>query len=284
MTTYAVTGASGQLGRLVVESLLARGIAATDVVALARTTAKAADLSARGVEVRFGDYDDAASLDSALAGVDRLVLVSASEVGKRVGQHRAVIAAAERAGVSRIVYTSLLGADSTSNPLAPEHVATEEALAASPIPATILRNSWYLENYTGQIGTYTATGTVLGATGGATIAAASRADYAEAAAAAAIQEQAGATYELAGTRFTLAELASTVTSATGTEVGHSDVSVEQLAATFEEVGMDAGTAGFWASVDASIAKGELDTESTALAELIGRPATSLADAVATAAA
>ncbi|WP_062463607.1 NmrA family NAD(P)-binding protein [Demequina soli] len=282
MTTFAVTGASGQLGRLVVESLIARGVAASDVVAIARTTAKAADLADRGVDVRFGDYDDAASLDAALAGVDRLVLVSASEVGKRVAQHEAVIAAAERAGVSRIVYTSLLGATTTSNPLAPEHVATEEALAASSIPATILRNSWYLENYTGQIGTYTATGTVLGATGGATIAAASRADYAEAAAVAALQDQAGGVYELAGTRFTFDELAATVATVTGAPVAHSDVSVEQLVSTFQEVGMDAGTAGFWAAVDASIAKGELDTDSTALADLIGRPATPLADAVAAA--
>ncbi|WP_062515995.1 NAD(P)H-binding protein [Demequina gelatinilytica] len=282
MTTYAVTGASGHLGRLVVESLLARGVAATDIVAIARTTAKAADLAERGVDVRFGDYDDAASLDSALVGVDRLVLVSASEVGRRVPQHQAVIAAAERADVSRIVYTSLLGAATTSNPLAPEHVATEQALAASPIPATVLRNSWYLENYTGQIGTYTATGTVLGATGGATIAAATRADYAEAAAVAALQDAEGDTYELGGARFTLDELASAVATATGSPVAASDVTVDQLAATFQEVGMDAGTAGFWASIDGSIAKGELDTTSTALEDLIERPATSLADAVAAA--
>ncbi|WP_062523036.1 NAD(P)H-binding protein [Demequina silvatica] len=282
MTTYAVTGASGQLGRLIVESLLARGTAPADVVAIARTTAKVEDLAARGVAVRHGDYTDAGSLDAALAGVDRLVLVSGSEVGQRAAQHANVIAAAERTGVARIVYTSLLGADTTSNPLAPEHVATEEALAASAIPATILRNSWYLENYTGQLATYEQTGTVLGATGGATIAAATRADYAEAAAVALLQEQEGDTYELAGTRFTLADLAEAASTVTGAEITHSDVTVEQLAATFQEVGMDAGTAGFWAAIDGSIAKGELDTDSTALEELIGRPATPLADAVAAA--
>lgn len=282
MTTIAVTGASGQLGHLVVDSLIARGVAPSSIVAIARTTAKAADLAERGVDVRHGDYDQPDTLDAALAGVDRLVLVSASEVGKRVAQHAAVIAAAERAGVERIVYTSLLRADATSNPLAPEHAATEQALAASPIPATVLRNSWYLENYTGQIPTYTATGTVLGATAGATIAAASRADYAEAAAAAALAPEAGGTHELAGTRFTLDDLAAAVAAATGTPVAHSDVSVEQLTATFQEVGMDAGTAGFWAAVDASIAKGELDTDSDALERLIGRPATSLAEAVAAA--
>ncbi|MDN4474860.1 NAD(P)H-binding protein [Demequina sp. SYSU T00192] len=282
MTTYAVTGASGHLGRLIVESLLARGTAPADVVAIARTTAKVEDLAARGVEVRFGDYTDAASLDAALAGVDRLALVSGSEVGQRVAQHRAVIGAAERAGVSRLVYTSILAADTTSNPLAPEHLATEQALAASPIPATILRNSWYLENYTGQIGTYAATGTVLGATGGATIAAATRADYAEAAAVALLQDADGEVYELAGTRFTLADLASAVATATGAEIAHSDVTVERLAATFEEVGMDAGAAAFWAAIDGSIAKGELDTSRTDLEDLIGRPATPLADAVAAA--
>ncbi|WP_062312200.1 NAD(P)H-binding protein [Demequina rhizosphaerae] len=283
MTTYAVTGASGHLGRLIVESLLSRGAAPADVIAIARTTAKVEDLAERGVTVRFGDYTDGASLDAALAGVDRLALVSGSEVGQRVAQHRAVIDAAERAGVSRLVYTSILGADTTSNPLAAEHLATEEALAASSIPATVLRNGWYLENYTGQLATYAETGTVLGATGGATIAAASRADYAEAAAVALLQDTEGEVYELGGTRFTLADLAAEAATATGAQIAHSDVSVERLATTFEEVGMDPGAARFWAAIDASIAKGELDTTSTALADLIGRPTTPLADAVAAAA-
>ncbi|WP_062467099.1 NAD(P)H-binding protein [Demequina maris] len=283
MTTYAVTGASGHLGRLIVESLLARGASPADVVAIARTTAKVEDLAARGVTVRFGDYTDPASLDAALAGVDRLALVSGSEVGQRAVQHANVIAAAERAGVARLVYTSILGADTTSNPLAAEHLATEHALAASSIPATILRNGWYLENYTGQLATYAQTGTVLGATGGATIAAAARADYAEAAAVALLQDAEGDVYELGGTRFTLTDLAAEASTATGAEIAHSDVSVERLASTFEEVGMEPGVAAFWAAIDGSIAKGELDTASTALADLIGRPTTPLADAVAAAA-
>ncbi|WP_062297690.1 NAD(P)H-binding protein [Demequina maris] len=283
MTTYAVTGASGHLGRLIVESLLARGASPADVVAIARTTAKVEDLAARGVTVRFGDYTDPASLDAALAGVDRLALVSGSEVGQRAVQHANVIAAAERAGVARLVYTSILGADTTSNPLAAEHLATEHALAASSIPATILRNGWYLENYTGQLATYAETGTVLGATGGATIAAAARADYAEAAAVALLQDAEGDVYELGGTRFTLTDLAAEAATATGAEIAHSDVSVERLASTFEEVGMEPGVAAFWAAIDGSIAKGELDTDSTALADLIGRPTTPLADAVAAAA-
>ncbi|GMA36622.1 hypothetical protein GCM10025876_28260 [Demequina litorisediminis] len=195
MTTYAVTGASGRTGHLIVEHLLARGIAPADVVAIARTESKVADLGERGVTVRHGDYDDAASLDTALEGVDRLVLVSASEPGKRLPQHQAVITAAQKAGVSRILYTSLLAADTTTNPLAGEHVATEEALAASPIPATILRNSWYFENYTAQIPQYLADGAITTATNNARISAATRSDYAEAAAAAAISDVEGKVYE-----------------------------------------------------------------------------------------
>ena len=283
MTTYAVTGASGQLGHLIVDSLLARGVDAVDIVAIARTTSKAADLAERGVEVRHGDYDDVASLDAALAGVDRLVLVSASEVGKRVDQPQRVIDAAERAGVGRIVYTSLLKADATSNPLAPEHASTESALAASTIPATILRNSWYIENYAGQIPQYVATGTILSATADAPLSAATRADYADAAAAAAIQDEASGTYELAGPTFTLSELAAAVSTATGKDVAHRAVSVDELTTTLQDAaGMDAGTAGFWASVDASIAQGDLRADAADLESLIGRRATSLADALAAA--
>jgi NAD(P)H dehydrogenase (quinone) len=280
MTTYAVTGSSGHLGHLIVDSLLKRGIEPASIVAIARTTSKAADLADRGVAVRHGDYTDPHSLENALRGVDRLVLVSSSEVGQRAAQHTAVIEAAERAGVSRIVYTSLLKADTSTNGLAPEHVATEEALAASPIPATLLRNSWYLENYTSQIGTYVATGTVLGATGNAPISAATRADYADAAAAAAIQDAEDVTYELGGVTFTFDELATTVARESGASVAHRDVSVEELSRTLKDAaGMDAGTAGFWASIDGSIARGDLHTDSTDLVDLTGRDPTSLAEAV-----
>ncbi|WP_062132085.1 NmrA family NAD(P)-binding protein [Demequina aestuarii] len=280
MTTFAVTGTSGHLGRLIVESLLARGVPAADIVAIARTTAKVKDLAERGVQVRFGDYEDAASLDAALDGVTRLVLVSSSEVGKRSAQHAAVIGAAERAGVSRIVYTSILKADTSTLGLAPEHVETETALDASAIPATVLRNSWYLENYTGQIGQYLASGTILGATGGAPLTAGTRSDFADAAAVAAIQDEEGVTYEIGGVTFTFDELASTVTAVTGTTVTHRDVSVDELSSTLQEAaGMDPGTAGFWASVDASIAKGDLFTESTDLERLIGRAPASLESAV-----
>jgi NAD(P)H dehydrogenase (quinone) len=282
MTTYAVTGASGQLGRLAVEALISRGVAPADIVAIARSIGKISDLADKGVTVRFGDYDDAASLDAALKGVDTLLLVSASEPGKRAPQHQAVITAAENAGVGHIAYTSILGATTTSNPLAGEHVATEQALAASSIPFTLLRNSWYIENYTGQVGQYTASGAILGATENAILSAATRADYAAAAAVALIAANAGSVYELGGPSFTLTDLADAITSATGTTVVYRDVTVPELATAYEGFGMDAGTAGFFAAVDGSIARGELFTDSGDLEALIGRKATSLADAVAVA--
>ncbi|WP_084077062.1 SDR family oxidoreductase [Demequina sp. NBRC 110057] len=279
MTTYAVTGTSGRLGRLIVEHLLARDVAPSDIVAIARTESKVADLADKGVTVRHGDYDEPASLDAALAGVDRLVLVSASEPGKRLPQHQAVIAAAEKAGVSRILYTSILGADTTTNPLAGEHVATEEALAASAIPATILRNSWYYENYTAQIPQYLANGAITTATNNARISAATRSDYAEAAAAAALQDAEGKVYELGAEPFTMTNLAETLTTATDTDVRHHAVSVDELVGGMVQAGLDEGTARFWAGVDASIAKGDLVTESTDLADLIGHEPTRMKDAV-----
>lgn len=283
MTTYAVTAASGQLGRLAVEALLERGVTPSDVVAVVRTPAKADDLATRGVVVRAGDYSDRASLDTALAGVDRLLLVSGSEVGQRVGQHTNVVEAAKAAGVQRLVYTSLLRADSSASPLAPEHKATEEVIAASGLPHVLLRNSWYYENYTANLGQYLATGEVLGATHGGRISAASRADYAAAAAAALLADDEGkGTYELAGETFTFDELAATITEVTGTTVVARDVSAEEYQRTLEGHGLDAGTAGFVAALDASIANGDLQTDSTELADLTGRPASTLRDAVAAA--
>ncbi|MFV0632618.1 SDR family oxidoreductase [Demequina sp.] len=283
MTTIAVTGASGHLGRLVIEHLLTRDVSPADIVALARTESKASDLAERGVTVRHADYDQAETLDAALEGVDRLVLVSGSEVGKRVEQHANVIAAAERAGVSRIVYTSLLKADESSNPLAPEHLATERALAESSIPATVLRNAWYLENYTGQIPQYIASGAVVSATKNAKLSGASRSDFAEAAAVAALQDSEGQTYELAGDTFTMSYLAEVVSALANAPIQHHRVDVEELVTGMVEgAGMDRGAAQFWAAIDTSIAKGDLHTESTDLADLIGHQPDSLEDAVRTA--
>lgn len=280
MTTYAVTGATGQLGRIVVEELLSRGVPASDLVAIVRTPSKAADLAERGVQVREGDYDRPETLPAALAGVDRLLLVSGSEPGGRVAQHTAVIDAAKAAGVERIAYTGILKAGNTSNPLAGEHEATEEVLRASGIPVTILRNGWYIENYTQQLGQYLERGEIVGATAGGKVSAAARADFAAAAAAALLTDDgAEVVHELGGSAFDFDELAATISDVTGTKVAYRDLSVPEFEAELQQVGLDAGTAGFVAGIDAAIAAGDLETDSDDLAGLLGRPATPLADVV-----
>jgi len=277
MTTYAVTGTTGHLGPLVVRELLARGVPAADVVALARTPEKAADL---GVPVRRADYSDTATLPEALAGVDVLLLVSGSEVGRRVAQHTAVVEAAKTAGVQRVAYTSIANADHSTNPLQPEHKATEDVLGASGLPFTIFRNNWYLENYTGQVPQYLATGEVLGIDGDARIGAATRADMAAATTAALLDEgTAGATFELSGPPITLAGLAETVTDVTGTKVAYRDVTPEELTAILRGTGLDDGTAGFVVALEESVARGDLDVRGDDLERLLGRPATTLADAL-----
>ncbi|MGW1448703.1 SDR family oxidoreductase [Micromonospora sp. NPDC002411] len=280
MPTYAVTGATGRLGRLVIGQLLDSGVPAAEIAAVVRSPEKAADLTARGVEIRKANYDDPSTLPGAVAGVRRLLLISGDTPGQRVPQHTAVIDAAKLAGVERLVYTSILKADTTTNPLALEHKATEEVLAASGLTYTVLRNGWYTENYTDQLPQYLGSGTILGATGGSKISAATRADYAAAAVAALTREEAGnAVYELGGTSFTFDELAEAVTEVTGTPVAHRDLSAAELASALENVGLDAGTAGFVAALDDSIAIGELVTDSDDLSRLIGRPSTPLRDAI-----
>ena len=277
MTTYAVTGTTGHLGPLVVRELLARGVPAADVVALARTPEKAADL---GVPVRRADYSDTATLPEALAGVDVLLLVSGSEVGRRVAQHTAVVEAAKAAGVQHVAYTSIADADHSTNPLQPEHKATEDVLRASGLPFTIFRNNWYLENYTGQVPQYLATGEVLGIDGDARIGAATRADMAAAITAGLLDEgTAGATFELSGPPITLAGLAEAVTDATGTKVAYRDVTPEELTAILRGTGLDDGTAGFVVALEESVARGDLDVPGDDLDRLLGRPATTLADAL-----
>ncbi|MCF0093983.1 SDR family oxidoreductase [Micromonospora sp. MH99] len=280
MPTYAVTGATGRLGRLVIEHLLGAGVPATEIAAIVRNPQKAADLAGRGVEIRRADYDDPSTLPGAVAGARRLLLISGNAPGQRTAQHTAVIEAAKLAGVGRVVYTSILKADTTTNPLAPEHKATEEVLAASGLPYTVLRNGWYTENYTDQLPQYLQSGTILGATGGSKVSAATRADYAAAAVAALTRDEEGnAVYELGGTAFTFDELADAVTEVTGTTVVHRDLSAAELASALENVGLDAGTAGFVAALDHSIAIGELATDSDDLSRLIGRPSTPLRDAI-----
>jgi len=276
--TIAVTGATGQLGRIVVAKLTEK-VAPGEIVALARDPNKAADL---GVAVRQADYDRPETLEPALAGVDTLLLISGSEVGKRASQHATIIAAAKAAGVGRIVYTSLLHADTSSLGLADEHRATEAALKASGIPFTLLRNGWYTENYAGSIASAAQSGTLYGSAGEGRIASATREDFAEAAVAAATDEgHVGKIYELAGDeRFTLAELAAEIARQTGKPVTYMDLPEADYAKALEGAGLPAPVAQAVAGYDAETAKGALDDESRQLSALIGRPTTSLSAAVA----
>jgi NAD(P)H dehydrogenase (quinone) len=288
MPTYAVTGASGQLGRLAVQELLGRGVPAGDVIAVVRTRGKATDLADRGVHVREADYSSPRALSAALDGVDRLLLISSSEAGQRVAHHTIVIQAARTAGTAgtgRIVYTSMLNADHTINPLASEHQDTERGLAAAGLPFTLLRNGWYTENYADQLGQYLQDGEILGAAGRGRISAATRQDYASAAAAALLNDDDGnRTYELGGPAFDLPELARVISEVIGTPVTYTDLSVDDYAARLEQTGLDEASARFVAALDASIANGDLETDSRDLEQLLGHPVTPLVDAVRAAAA
>lgn len=277
--SLVITGATGQLGRLVVSSLLAQGVPADRIRALGRDEQRLAELGALGVDTRRVDYADADGLADALAGADRVLLISGSEVGQRLPQHQNVIAAARAAGVGLLAYTSIANADSGTMILAGEHQATEQAIAASGLPHTFLRNSWYLENYTGQLSTYAEHGTVLGAAGDGRVSAATRADFAEAAAAALLLEQPREVYELGGAAFSLEELAGTVGEVLGKDVTYTDLPAEELTQVLVGVGLPEAYAAVLADADLGLGRGELYVEPTDLESLLGRPATSLADAV-----
>ncbi|MCX7622741.1 MAG: SDR family oxidoreductase [Thermomicrobium sp.] len=276
-----VTGASGRLGRLVVAELLER-VPASRIVALARTPDKIADLADRGVVVRRADYNDLATLDPALAGVERLLLVSGSEVGRRIAQHRNVIEAAVRAGVRFVAYTSILHADRTPlRALAEEHLATEEALRASGLAWTFLRNSWYTENYEDRARAAAATGELVGATGDARIASATRADYAAAAAVVLTTDgHAGRIYELAGDEaWTMRDLARIVSEVTGRPVTWRNLSPAEYEASLVRQGTPPPVAQILAAIEAGIAQDALFDESHQLSRLIGRPTTPLREVV-----
>jgi NAD(P)H dehydrogenase (quinone) len=281
MTRYAITAATGQLGRLVISDLLESGVPASDIVAIARDPRKASDLAERGVTVAAGDYSDPADWPAALAGVEVLLLISGSEVGQRIAQHGTVIEAAKAAGVRRIVYTSAPRADTTELVLAPEHKATEELVRACGLDYTILRNGWYTENYTAQLPQYLERGAIVGAAGDGRVSAAARADYAAAAAAAltgAGHEQ--AIYELGGApAFTLSELAAAITEVTGVPVSYQDLTLAEFTASLIASGLDEGTAGFVAALEEATARGDLHTDSQDLTRLIGRPSTPLAEVI-----
>ncbi|EYT58196.1 SDR family oxidoreductase [Microbacterium sp. UCD-TDU] len=272
--TILVTGATGNLGRLIIAGLLERGADPQSIVAGARNTEKAADL---GVRVVHLDYSDPTSVATAVEGIDTVVLVSGSEVGQRVAQHRAVIDAAKAAGVSKLVYTSVPKATTSDLVLAPEHKATEELIAAAGVPAVILRNNWYTENYIADLTRSAETGVLAAGAGDGRVASASRRDFADAAAAVALEDgHIGKVYELAGdVAWTYSDLAATFSELTGREVSYVRLGFDDQVAALREAGFDEGTAGFVAALDAGIKDGALaDTDGT-LSRLIGRPTTPL---------
>lgn len=278
-----VTGATGKLGRHVVEGLLKKVPAGRIAVAV-RDPKKAADLAARGIEVRAADYARPESLSTAFAGAGKVLLISSSELGQRQAQHEAVVSAAKGAGVRLLAYTSLLHADTAKISLAAEHRATEAAIRASGLPYVFLRNGWYLENYTENLAPALQHGAILGSAGEGRVAAAIRADYAAAAVEALTGEgHAGRAYELAGDEaFTMAFLAAEVARQCGKAVVYRNLPEKEYAAALAGFGLPRAVAEMLADADVALERGELDDASGDLGRLIGRPTTPLSEAVAAA--
>lgn len=276
----AITGATGQLGQLVIEELL-KTVPASQIVAIVRNPTKAEALSNQGIVVRQGDYTDQAAFTTALNGVDKLLLISSSEVGQRATQHQNVINAAKAAGVKFIAYTSLLHADTSPLGLHVEHVETEKALAESGVPYALLRNGWYTENYLASAPPALEHGVFIGAAGEGKIASATRADYAAAAAKVVSEDgHAGNVYELAGdSAWTLSELAAELSKQSGKPVAYQNLSEADFAAALKGVGLPAGLADMLADSDTGASKGGLFDDSRTLSKLIGRPTTTLAESV-----
>lgn len=273
----AITGASGQLGRLVIEELLKK-LPAAEIVAAVRHPDRVEDLAGRGVHIRLADYDQPATLEAAFRGVDKLLLISSSEVGRRVPQHRAVIEAARRAEVKLLAYTSVLHAATSPLGLAGEHQATEALLQASGLPCVVLRNGWYSENYLASVPTAVQHGALFGCAGDGRIASAARADLAAAAAAVLTSDdQAGRVYELAGDEsYTLAELAAEVARQSGRPVAYRNLAEPEFKAALVGAGLPEDLAGLLADSDAGAARGALFDDGHQLSRLLGRPTTPIA--------
>ena len=276
----AIAGATGQLGRLVIQTLL-KSVPASEIIAAARNPEKAKDLAALGIQVRHADYDQADTLVKAFQGADKLLLISASEIGRRLPQHRAVIDAAKKAGVGQLVYTSILHADHSPLPLAAEHKATEELIQASGIPSVVLRNGWYSENYLASVPAALQYGVLLGSAGEGRIASAARLDYAEAAAAVLTKSaQAGLVYELAGDEsYTLTEFAQEISRQFGKNVAYQNLPEAEYKAALVSAGLPEGIAVLLSESDVGASKGGLFDNSRQLSQLIGRPATLIATQV-----
>ncbi|MCO7190836.1 MULTISPECIES: SDR family oxidoreductase [unclassified Pseudoalteromonas] len=276
----AVTGANGQLGRLVIDALLKR-VAASQIVALVRTPEQADELVQLGVELRYADYDKPETLNSALEGVSKLLLISGNMIGERVRQHTAVITAAQRAGVTLLAYTSILHADTSPLLLSEEHQVTEQLIIQSGLPYVLLRNGWYNENYSGGIAGSLAVGAITGAMHEGRIASAARADYAEAAAVVLTDPgHVGKTYELAGDEsFSLQTLAEQAAELSGKTLLTNYVSEQQYAEFLAQVGVPARFAALLADAEIQANSGWLNDQSGTLSTLIGRPTTPMRDSL-----
>lgn len=271
-----VTGATGQLGRLVIEHLLKK-VPASSIVAAVRHVEKAQDIAAFGVQVRFADYNQPESWDAALSGAEKVLLISSSEIGLRVKQHQAVIEAAKRANVRLLAYTSLLRADTSSLGLAAEHKATEAAIHNAGLPFVILRNGWYTENYAAGIPAALALGAVYGAAGQGKISAAARADYAEAASVVLTTDHhAGKVYELTGdTAFTLDEFAAELSRQTGKAIPYVNLPQAEYKKALLNAGLPESIAELLSDSDTGVSNGQLFDDGKQLSQLIGRPTTAL---------
>ena len=275
-----ITGATGQLGQLVIKALLKK-VPASGIVAAVRNVEKAKDLAALGVQVRQADYTQPATWDAALKGADKVLLISSSEIGQRAKQHKAVIDAAKRAGVKLLAYTSVLHAGTSPLGLAAEHKETEAAIRASGVPFVLLRHGWYTENYTAGIPGALAHGAVYGCAGTGRISSATRADYAEAdVAALTADNQAGKVYELAGdTAYTLAELAAEISRQSGKDIGYVNLPEAEYKNVLVKVGLPEPVADLLSDSDTGASKGGLFDDGHQLSKLIGRTTTLLATAV-----
>lgn len=284
--SIVITGATGQLGQHVIEALLELNVPAARIVATGRSVEKLSRFADRGVRVTAMDYDDATSVAEALKGASKVLLISGSAVGQRVEQHRTVIEAAKAEGVELLAYTSIANADTTGMKLASEHQVTEAILKESGVPFVLLRNGWYLENYTEQLPGTLAQGALAGSAGEGRVSGASRADYAHAAAAVLVAgDQSGKVYELGGDEaFTMDELAAEISAASGKTVVYNDLPADQYAGLLTSVGVPEAFAEILADSDLGIARGDLLVTGGDLRKLIGRPSTPLSEAVRSAAA
>ncbi|GBU14591.1 NAD(P)H:quinone oxidoreductase [Enterobacterales bacterium] len=279
----AITGATGQLGRLVIAALLKK-VPANQIIAAVRNPEKAKALSDLGIDVRKADYSQPATLESAFKGAEKLLLISSSEVGQREAQHQAVIDAAKHAGVKLVAYTSLLHADKKLLGLSAEHLTTEAALRESGLPVVLLRNGWYHENYAASIAPALAHNAFIGSVGEGRISSAARQDYAEAAAAVLVLEnQAGKVYELAGDEsYSLAEYAAEIARQSGKKVDYVNLPQAEFAKALVGAGLGEGLSNMLADSDAGASKGGLFDDSHTLSKLIGRNTTPYQEAIAAA--